>query len=133
MNEDDNIKYEVEIEVINFKEFSFSQFKKKVIFVYNLLVNYGESIILFFNKSMGSTKGGRYLDSSKISHARDLQIPDLTNNGLLDHYTISIKADGKLTFLIFHEEGIWLLRSTFIQRLSSLKPENLKILKILFL
>ena len=109
ITQDDIVSYEVEIEVINYEDFNYKKFTTKITEIYDILKNPYTSIIKFFNVSMGGNKDNKILNYYLISQARDLNFRDITNDGLLNHYTISVKADGIQKFLVFHKTGIWLL------------------------
>ena len=119
VEENENIKWEVEVEVIDPLKFDYTIFIQSVRFMFDSLVNIDYNIRMFFNGTLGK-KRGDVIDYSNISKARDLHIADLTNDGLLDDYAISPKADGKLYFLLFHASGIWLISTTDLIRISLL-------------
>ena len=107
--ENDEKKYEVEIEVIDSSRFNYRLFTDKIQFVVSLFENKEDIIKSFFNSALGSNRGSSHLDYGSVSRARDLHFKDITNDGLLQHYTVSSKADGIQQFLAFHETGVWLL------------------------
>ena len=109
IKQDDIIFYELEIEVVNYEEFNYKKFTNKIIEIYDILINPYGDITRFFNVSMGGNKDNKVLNYHLVSKARDLNFRDITNDGLLDNYTISVKADGVQKFLAFHKSGIWLL------------------------
>jgi hypothetical protein len=128
----DVTKYEVEIE-IECKKLSAqknkSLFLRLVDIISQLSPNY-EDIIRFYNYSMTHHQkdNSDALIFGTISRARDLKMSDLTPNGILKDYSVSLKADGEYRFLVFHETGIWLLYpKNIIERLGDMSdqyPEN---------
>ena len=117
--ENENSKWEVEVEVIDPLKFEYTIFVQYVKFIFDSLVNIDYNIRSFFNGIFGKERGD-VIDYGNISKARDLHYADLTNDGLLDDYAISPKADGELFFLIFHSSGIWLISSVILNRISLL-------------
>ena len=111
LKENENIKWEVEVEVIDPLKFEYNVFVQYVRFIFDSLVNIDYNIRLFFNSIFGKNRGD-VIDYGNISKPRDLHYADLTNDGLLDDYSISPKADGKSYFLAFHSSGIWLIASS---------------------
>ena len=106
-------KYEVELEIecrkLNSKKNN-GLFIKLVDIVSQLSPSY-EDIIRFYNYSMTNQQKdtSEALIFGTVSRARDLKMADLTPNGILKDYSVSLKADGEYRFLVFHKSGVWLL------------------------
>ena len=127
VEENNKTKWEVEIEVIDPLKFDYKIFIEATRFIFDSLVNTDYNVRFFFNSVFGKKRGDG-IDYGNISKARDLHYADLTNDGLLDDYAISPKADGKLGlfFLVFYANGIWLVSSSKLIRLSLLNEEYRK-------
>ena len=114
-------RWEVEVEVIDYDQFDYNQFIQTLNFVYQNTVNGIKNIYLFYNHLFGSNEY-RYINRNHISKARDLELRDLTNNGILKGYMASPKADGRQgsLYLIFHQTGVWLVSSKFYSKIALL-------------
>ena len=112
--ENEEKKYEIELEVINPVNFSPKEFGDKIIKYAKELKRDSEDVISFVNNVIaGNSK--TTLEYRFISKPRDLLKRDVTTpNSILSNYTVSIKADGEQYFLVFIEAGTWLvsLKST---------------------
>jgi len=105
--------YEVEVEVINSLKFNASLFYNTIFMVVDLVRDPGKILIPYFNKSLnfGRVEKNDQLDRSGVARPRDLRFEDITNNGLLQHYAISVKIDGEPKFMVFHPTiGIWFIQ-----------------------
>lgn len=117
-------KWEVEIEVIDYTDFDFEDFIKTINFVYLNTTATVQDVYHYFN-IISSDLGifvnqNKFIEKKNISKARDLELRDLTNNGILKGYTASPKADGRQGsfFLIFFRSGIWLVSSKTYSRIA---------------
>lgn len=127
-DEEDNKKYEVEVELTKIEDKCTDVFEQVIKNIKKYLPNY-EEVIDFFNKTMtGRDMKKDNLIYGTVSRARDLTFKDLvdykqtSSKGILDDYRVSVKADGEHKFLIFHSSGIWLVFPTnSIQKLGEIQ------------
>ena len=117
-------RWEVEIEVINYQEFNLDEFITSLNFVYQNTVMGIQNVYFFYNSVFGN-RDYKYINRKNVSKARDLEIRDLTNNGLLKSYMASPKADGRQgsLYLIFHRTGVWLISLKSYQKIALLQEE----------
>ena len=100
----------MEVEVIDPERFNYKEFMDTVFIVVDTQVDPRFKLNSFFNKALGgSPKDEGRLNWNLIKRPRDLTMDDLTCDGLLDHFAITVKADGEMRFLIFHTSGTWLV------------------------
>lgn len=111
-SEEKEDSYETEVEVIDPENFNYKIFMDTIFMITDKFSDPREKINLFFNKSMGSNPDKNKLNWNMIKRPRDLTIDDLTYDGIVDHYAVTIKADGVMKFLIFHTSGIWFVQFT---------------------
>lgn len=106
-------KYEVEVEVIDSSKFNANTFYSSIFLVVGAMRDPTHILIPYFNKALRFGRGerGDRLDKSLVAKPRDLRYEDITNNGLLQHYAISVKVDGEPKFMVFHPTlGIWFIQ-----------------------
>lgn len=97
---------ELEIEVLKASEFIFEDLNKLLDYLFGLLF---DRIIEDFTQAMGR-KSDKIDDTRDLfSEARDLEWRDLTYNGILQPYAISLKAEGVTSFIYFHPLGVFLI------------------------
>ncbi len=104
--------YEIEVEVISPERFNSSEFMKVIFEVVETQVDPRIELTRFMNKTLGGSGKDSELNGKLISKPRDLLFKDLTVDGLLDHYAVSVKADGEFRFLVFHSTGIWFIHKS---------------------
>lgn len=105
--------YEVEVEVIKSEKFNATVFYEAIFMVVDLMRDPSNILVPYFNKALkfGKIERSDHLDKSLVAKPRDLRFEDLTNNGLLQHYAISVKVDGEPKFMVFHPTlGIWFIQ-----------------------
>ena len=103
-------KIEFEIEVINAKVFDFDKLSILLNYVFEILFTNITSVVEDFTRDMGKVEDSvNKIYGSFFSKARDLEFKDLTRDGILKPFTISVKADGKPSFLYFHPLGVYLI------------------------
>lgn len=120
------IKYEFELEVIKPDKFDKKEFADIVVNYYKILTTYENLLNKFCNHQLsnGKDSSSNFIKRKFISRPRDLKKKDITMpNSILKGFTVSIKADGKPYFLIFHKLGIWLISLTDKIYLSNLSEE----------
>lgn len=104
---------ELELEVQDIKLLDFKVLENVLEYVIDILFN-SSNVIQDFTRALG-----RESDDLKdvyfryFSRARDLEWPDLKNDGILKPFTISLKAEGITSFLYFHKTGIYILIQPF--------------------
>lgn len=105
------IKYEVEVETTPLNLKKNIKLFEQLIKIIEKLAPSNHEMIKFFNTKM--TQGVKNFDTELIygtvARARDLKIEDITSNGIIKDYAVSVKADGEYKFLIFHSSGVWLV------------------------
>ena len=109
IDENGEKRTEVELEVVDSKKFDVDSFEAKINSLYDLMSDNSEEVIVFMNNILLERKS-KDLSSlySVLSRPRDLLIRDFTKNGLLQNYTISVKADGLQKMLIFYQQHVYL-------------------------
>ena len=117
-------RWEVEVEVIDYQEFDFDEFITSLNFVYQNTVMGIHNVYFFYNSVFGN-RDYKFINRKNVSKARDLELRDLTNNGLLKSYMASPKADGRQgsLYLIFHQTGVWLISLKSYQKIALLQEE----------
>ena len=100
---------EIEVEVIKSELFNYHEFVNAIFEVIGTQIDPRIDLTRFINKSLGGNPRDNELDRKLISQPRDLLFRDLTNDGILDHYSVSVKADGLFRLLVFYESGVWLI------------------------
>lgn len=128
--------YEVEVEVIDSSKFNSSVFYETIFIVVNMLIEPDKVLIPFFNRALTLERGRKIekntLDRNLVSRPRDLKIEDITNDGLLQSYAISVKIDGEPKFMVFHPSlGIWFIQFSrdtdkMFEQISEICPEEYK-------
>ena len=108
-SQSENERVELEIEVINAKFFIFDDLNNVIKYVFDILFTTEDDVVEDFTKALGRKEDTLNNIGKFFSRARDLEIKDLTNNGILKPFTISIKAHGVTAFLYFHKSGIYLV------------------------
>jgi len=114
-------KKELEIEVIKAKDFNFLKLNQLLNYIIDILFDFNDKVIEDFTFAMGRKQSTLYnIGKDFFSKARDLEFKDLTNDGILQSFTISLKADGETRFLYFHTSGIYLinLNKDLIEKIS---------------
>lgn len=102
-------KDEIEIEVIEASLFNYYEFVNAIFEVVSTQIDPRIELTSFINKSLGGSPNDRELNGNLVSKPRDLLFKDLTNDGILDHYTVSVKADGEFRLMVFYSSGVWLI------------------------
>lgn len=125
-DENENITYEVEVEILKLYEGSleekFQEFDKLLYhlfqFLHDTLMLYTkferEELARFINTVLGEREGV-FLNYGMVANARNLKIKDMVWGGLignelggeLNQYSITHKADGLRKFLVINKTGIW--------------------------
>jgi len=106
---DGNKSTEVELEVIDSKQFNVLAFENKIKELYELMSDNSQGILMFLNKSLSGEENNKVNTIYPfLSRARDLLIRDMTKEGLMKNYTISVKADGEQKLMIFYNYEVWL-------------------------
>jgi hypothetical protein len=107
---DDDVSYEIEVEIIDSDRFNYSEFVNTISMIIDINTDPHQRINSFFNKMLGGIKqDSQKLNWNLVSKPRDLMVEDMTNDGLLDNFTVMVKADGVMNFLVFHSTGVWLI------------------------
>lgn len=110
-DEEEEEETEIKIKVIDPSRFNYLEFIDTVYKILDAQVDPRKLLNSFFNKSLGGmAKSDENLNWNLITRPRNLTMKDLTNDGLLDNYSITVKADGLMRFLIFHSTGIWFVQ-----------------------
>lgn len=117
-------KYEFEIEVIDNEKLNIDDFEKILTKFYNLLIDDEKKIEVFLKKKLGENI---YLN---LSRARDLLVEDMTKEGILDNYAISLKADGEQKLLLFIDGEIFRYYPSGKKEIEKINSESLKSLKL---
>lgn len=107
INNTNNI--ELEVEIIDARKFNFEKLNEILNYIFDILFVDNDSIIEDFTFAMGRKEISINKVHDLFSKARDLEFKDLTNDGILQPFTISLKADGDTRFLYFHTSGIYLI------------------------
>lgn len=114
----DDVKYEVEIELVQPSKLKF--FENAVTVTLRLVLdtinlytqNERKQIVDYTNYVLGSKKRG-VLDHYPMVQARNLKVRDMVYGGLIGNketgYSVTHKADGNRKLLVFHRTGIWLV------------------------
>ena len=106
---DGNKSTEVELEVIDSKQFDVAVFEAKITELYQFMSDNSQEILLFLNRNLANEENSKVNTIYPfLSRARDLLIRDMTKEGLLKNYTISVKADGEQKLMIFYNYEVWL-------------------------
>jgi len=125
-DENENITYEVEVEILKLYEGSleekFQEFDKLLYhlfqFIHDTLMLYTkferEELARFINTVLGEREGV-FLNYGMVANARNLKIKDMVWGGLignelggeLNPYSVTHKADGLRKFLVINKTGIW--------------------------
>ena len=124
--QEEDIKYEFEIEVIDPKKFSDKEFSDSIATYLKILSGYENILNRFCNQQLsnGKDRTNSFIKRSLVSRPRDLKKIDITSpNSILQGFTVSIKADGEPYFLVFHQLGIWLISLNNKIYLSNLNKE----------
>ena len=108
---------EVELELLKSELLDYKEFMEKIKELYMILLPYEKKVKVikqFFNDKLKfdlkNVEKDKSLNEKYFSKARDITIKDLNYDGLIKNkYTLSVKADGKNKFLIYHDTGIWLV------------------------
>lgn len=109
---EDNIeRIELEIEVIDAKKFVFEDFDELAKEIYNIVSVSKTEIIEILTKALGKKTNDMRLIYHLMSKPRDLEIADLTNDGILKPFAISLKADGVQKFMVLYSNGVFLVDS----------------------
>jgi hypothetical protein len=101
---DDNgvLRTEVELEVIDSQKFDKDKFFPAIINIYDQMKDMDTELISYLNEKLLQKISDNEKDIySILSRARDLLIRDMTKQGLLNNYTIALKADGVQKMMIF--------------------------------
>lgn len=101
---------EVELEVLDSKKFNADDFTEKIESLYNIMKDTDSEAISFLSSSLlnqSNIKDGNVVRKA-LSQARDLGFYDMTRDGLLRDYTVSLKADGLLKLMIFFDNKVYL-------------------------
>lgn len=117
-------KTELEIEVINPYNFNFEDFNNLAQKIYEILSISYDSITQIFTAALGRESENLMSIYAFISRPRDLEIADLTNDGILKPFAISLKADGVQKFMLFHISGVYFIDLNEVNKISSKKYEK---------
>lgn len=58
-----------------------------------------------------------------IVQARDLKLKDILSKGILNNYSVTVKAEGYRKLLVIHSTGIWLIFNTEFCKIAELPPD----------
>ena len=109
---DENIGYELELEIISPDKYNEREFGDKISFYFNVITNYLKQTISFCNQQLsnGRITSGDEIKYNLVSRPRDLLKPDVTKpKSILKGFSVSIKADGIQFFLVVYKFGVWLM------------------------
>lgn len=132
INEKETESDELEIEVIKANSFNFDKFNELIHYIFDIE---DDDIIEDFTFSLGRRENNLNNSFNYFSKARDLEYADLTNDGILNPFTISIKANGENAFLYFHKTGIYFIfiNSKRIEKISILPKGKEDLINSLFI
>lgn len=106
---------ELEIEVININAFIFKDLNSLLKDVFTVLFYRNEDPKEKFLKAIDN----KIITTKDIykyfSKARDLEWKDLTRDGILQPFTVSLKAEGVSCFIYFHYSGIYQCKQPFTE------------------
>ena len=109
IDENGEKRTEVELEVIDSKIFNVDTFEEKIISIYNIMTDNSDIVLSFLNQKIADKISNEVATIYPfLSRPRDLLIKDMTKDGLLQDYTVSVKADGLQKLMIFYNNQIWL-------------------------
>ena len=126
VNDNDVEKTEVELEVVDSKKFDIDSYEKYIDKLYQIMHDPRADMINYLNQKLSQTDSDDVTNISKhLSRARDLLARDMTKQGLLQNYTVALKADGTQQLMIFWKNNIWLFypNQEFIFLTNHLKAE----------
>ena len=126
VNDNDVEKTEVEVEVVDSKKFDIDSYEKYIDKLYQIMHDPRTDMIKYLNQKLSQTDNDDVSNISKhLSRARDLLLLDMTKQGLLQNYTVALKADGTQQLMIFWKNNIWLFypNQEFIFLTNHLKAE----------
>lgn len=130
VKENDLQRLELEIEVIDSDKFNYEQFDSLAKEIYEIIsVSYESIISVFAYVLSGGILKTESLSSVYhfVSKPRDLQLQDLTNDGILKPFAISLKADGVQKFLMLHNSGSYFIDNKNVNKINSQKFEKLSV------
>ena len=110
---------ELEIEVIDPDKFNFEELDNLAREIYQIVSVSENEIIEFFTRSLGREGSDIQSVYSLISRPRDLQMIDLTNDGILKPFAVSLKADGVQKFMVLYTNGVYMIDSNNVVKISS--------------
>lgn len=116
---------EIELEVIDPRLFNFDKLNQSLEMVTNMLF-VDSDIIEDFTAAMGKKSNSLKDVYRLLSKPRDLKFADLTYDGILQPFAVSIKASGVNVCLYFHKSGIFIFyitKDNKYERISSLPKE----------
>jgi hypothetical protein len=125
VDENDLKRIELEIEVIDADEFIYEDFDSLASIIFENISTSHDSIVQYFSKALSGVESDNFKTIyPHISKPRDLQIQDLTNDGILRPFAISLKADGIQKFLLLHPGGVFFIDSSSVKKIDSRKFEK---------
>lgn len=126
---ENNIKRnELEIEVIDITKFKYEDFELLAYDIFEIVSISYTDIIEYFSHALSDKKSSSLKTVYPyISKPRDLEIKDLTNDGILRPFAISLKADGVQKFLLLHPKGVFFIDSSNVNKIDSKKFEKISL------
>lgn len=109
VKEDHVERTELEIEVVDAKKFVFEDFDDLAKEIYNIVSVSKSEIIEILSSALGKKTNDMHTIYHLISKPRDLEIADLTYDGILKPFAISLKADGLQKFMVLYLNGVFLI------------------------
>lgn len=109
VEENEDKRVEVELEVVDSEKFDVNVFEAKINSLYTYMTDTRDEVVVFMNSSLLANKNNNLKNIySVLSRPRDLLIRDFTKDGLMENYTISVKADGLQKIMIFYQNKVYL-------------------------
>lgn len=123
VKENDLNRIELEIEVVDANQFNFDNFDSLAAAIFETISSSSKDVIIqFFSKALSGVESDNLRTVYPyISKPRDLKIQDLTNDGILRPFAISLKADGVQKFLLLHSGGVFFIDNSTVKKIDSRK------------